>query len=63
MKEYLIKAKIKNVPEGRNRIRKHIFAVDEENALGKFRNIYNKPENLDWNQIEFESIEEVKNEK
>jgi len=61
MKEYLIKAKIKNVAEGRgNKISKHIFAVNEENALGKFRNIYNKPENLDWNQIEFESIEEVK---
>lgn len=60
MKQYLIKAKIKNKPEGRNRIRKNIFAVDEKNAFGKFKNIYNKPENLDWNQIKFESIEEVK---
>jgi len=63
MKQYKIKAKIKNVPEGRNRIRKHIFAENEENALGKFRNIYNKSENIDWEQVEFESIEEVKNEK
>ena len=60
MKQSLIKAKIKNVPEGRNRIRKFIFAENEENALEKFRNIYRKPENIDWNEIEFESIEEVK---
>ncbi len=61
MKQYLIKAKIKNVAEGRNnKISKNIFAENEENALGKFRNIYEKPENLDWNEIEFESIEEVK---
>ena len=60
MKQYKIKAKIKNIPEGRNRIRKHIFAENEENALDKFRNIYRKPENIDWNEVEFESIEEVK---
>jgi len=59
LKHYLIKAKIIDKPEGSNRIRKHIFAVDEENAFEKFRNIYNKPENLDWDQIEFQSIEEV----
>ena len=63
MKQYKIKAKIKNVPEGRNRIRDYIFAENEENAFEKFRNIYRKPENIDWKQVEFISIEEVKNEK
>ena len=61
MKQYLIKAKIREVAAGRNNnILKNIFASNEENALDIFKAIYDKPENLDWEQIEFESIEEVK---
>lgn len=60
LKQYLIKAKIRDKPEGSNRIRKHIFAADEVTARNKFRVIYDEPENLDWEEIEFLSIEEVK---
>ena len=60
MKQYLIKAKIRDKPEGSNRIRKHIFAADEETAIMKFKAVYDKPENLDWEQVDFESIEELK---
>lgn len=60
MKQYLIKAKIRDKPEGRNRIRKHIFAVDQEGALQKFRNIYDQPDMIDFDQVEFQSIEEIK---
>lgn len=60
MREFLIKAKIKEVAEGRSdKIEKHIFAADEEIALDKFKLIFDKPENLNWEQIEFESIEEI----
>ena len=60
MNLFLIKAKIKDVPEGRNRIRDHVFSIDKETALEKFRNKYNDPELIDWDQVEFESIEKIK---
>lgn len=58
MKQFLIKAKTKGFAEDRP-IRKHIFATDQETALEKFKLEYDKPENIDWQQVEFESIEEV----
>lgn len=60
MNMYLFKARIKGVPEGRNRIRKHIFAADRETALEKFKLEYEKPENINFNQVIIESVEEVK---
>ena len=61
MREFIIKAKIKEVAAGRNdNISKHIFAVDEVAARNKFRLIYDDPDNLDWQEIELQSIEEVK---
>jgi ribosomal protein L20A (L18A) len=57
---YIFKAKVKDVPEGRNRIRKHIFAADQEAALEKFKLEYEKSENINFNQVVIESIEEVK---
>lgn len=61
MKHYLVKAKIRDKPEGRNRIRSHIFAADQETAMMKFKAEYDKPENINYDQVEFQSIEEVSN--
>jgi hypothetical protein len=57
---YIFKAKVKDVPEGRNRIQKHIFAADQETAMMKFKAEYEKPENINYDQVVIESIEEVK---
>jgi len=59
MKQFLIKAKIKNQAAGPDRIRNHLFADSKVEALNEFRDIYNQPENLDWEEISFQSIEEI----
>ena len=59
MKQFLIKAKIKDVPAGSNRIRKHIFADNEVNAINQFRDIYNQPGTIDWENVRFQTINEV----
>ena len=62
MKQFLLKARIKEVAAGRNdSIKKHIFAESKENALEMFKNELRNHDNLlDWEEIEFQSIEEVK---
>ena len=59
MNMYIIKAKTKGFAEDRP-IKKHIFATTEEIALEKFKLEYEKPENINFNQVVIESIEEVK---
>lgn len=59
MKHFLIKARIKSQPAGPDRIRNYLFADSKVEALNEFRDIYNQPENLDWEEISFQSIEEI----
>jgi len=59
MKQYLIKARTKGF-KNNSPIKSHIFAADEETAMMKFRAEYDKEENINYNQVEFISIEEVK---
>lgn len=58
---YIIKAKTKGFSED-SPIKKHIFAADQEIAMMKFKAVYDKPENINYDQVEFISIEEVKGE-
>lgn len=59
MKQYLIKARTKGFKYN-DPIKKHIFAADKETAMMKFKAVFDKPENINYNQVEFESIEEIK---
>lgn len=59
MKQYLIKAKTKGFKHS-SPIKSHIFAADQETAMMKFKAEYNKEENINYDQVEFISIEEVK---
>jgi len=59
MKEFVVIAKIKN---SKNRkVKKTIFAKDKEEAINKFFDIYNNPEDgyLGREDIDFESAREV----
>lgn len=60
MKQFHFKAQIKSYPEGPNKISKHIFANDEVDAHNKFRAIYDRPETIDWKEINLNSVEEIK---
>lgn len=56
---YIIKAKTKGFAHN-SPIKKHIFAESEHAALDKFKLEYEKPENINYDQVEFISIEEIK---
>jgi hypothetical protein len=58
---YIIKAKTKGFAEDRP-IKSHIFAESQEAALEKFKLEYEKPENINYDQVQLESVEEVKGE-
>ena len=59
MNMYIIKAKTKGFAENRP-IKKHIFATDQKTAMMKFKAEYEKPENINFNQVVIESVEKVK---
>jgi len=59
MKQFLIKARIKAAPKGPDRIRNHIFASNEVVARNKFREIFDDPNNINWEEITFQSIKEI----
>ena len=59
MKEFVVTAKIKNTKN--RKVKETIFAKDKEEAINKFFDIYNDPEDgyLGRADIDFESAKEV----